>query len=81
MKFVALVCLLLNLGIEETQTHSTECICTTVPCPVNGNNSLTEGGGSTGVYHYITHSGFPVVGSASATITLKDDIFIIRELG
>jgi hypothetical protein len=72
MKFVALVCLLLNLGIEETQTHTTECICTTVPCPVNGNNSLTEGGGSTGVYHYITHSGFPVVGSASATITPKD---------
>jgi hypothetical protein len=72
MKFVALTCLLLNLGIEEIRANSSVCVCTTVPCPVDGNNSLTEGGGGTGVYHYITHSGFSVVDAASATITSKD---------
>ena len=72
MRFTPLACLLLTLRVEESQAHSSACICTTVPCPVDGNNSLAEGGGGTGVYHYITHSGFTVVDAASATITPKD---------
>ena len=72
MKILTLVCFLLGLGVEKTQAYTSPCVCTTVPCPVDGNNSLAQGGGGTGVYYYITHSGFSVVSAASATITSKD---------
>mmetsp|Transcript_14468 Transcript_14468/g.19818 ORF Transcript_14468/g.19818 Transcript_14468/m.19818 type:complete len:188 (-) Transcript_14468:232-795(-) len=48
---------------------SSTCFCTTVPCPVSGKNYLTEGGGGTGTYTYATHGSYPVVTSASVTIT------------
>eukprot|EP01036_Dinobryon_divergens_P025367 gene25367-33907_t len=48
---------------------SSTCFCTTVPCPVAGDNSLTEGGGGVGVYTYTLHNNYPVVISAKATIT------------
>jgi len=57
---------LTNNSTESTNT----CVCTTVPCPVSGNNYLTESG-STGTYVYATHNSHPVVTSASITITKK----------
>jgi ribonuclease T2 len=48
---------------------SSSCVCTTVPCPVNGYNYLTSGGGAIGKYYYSTHNGQPVVTSAYITIT------------
>lgn len=59
-------------GYNDTLASSTTCVCTTVPCPVNGNNYLTEGGGSTGKYYYSDHNGQPVVTSASVTVTMAD---------
>jgi len=52
--------------------NATTCVCTTVPCPVAGNNYLTEGGGAVGTYVYVTHNGHAVVSSVSVTITPKD---------
>lgn len=54
---------------SEFNLSGSACVCTTVPCPVPGNNYLTEGGGSTGTYYYTNHNGIPVVTSATATIT------------
>jgi hypothetical protein len=53
------------------QSNST-CVCTTVACPKQGKNTLTEGGGSQGVYYYSDHAGHAVVTSASVTITKSD---------
>ena len=50
--------------------NTTSCVCTTVPCPIVGNNYLTEGGiSTTGTYYYSSHNNIPVVTSASVRIT------------
>jgi len=52
---------------------SSSCVCTTVPCPVAGDNYLTEGGGAVGDYFYVlTTASIPVVSKASVTITVAD---------
>lgn len=51
---------------------ATTCVCTTVPCPVAGNNYLAIPGGGTGTYYYVTHSNQAVVSSASVTVTLAN---------
>lgn len=51
---------------------ATTCICTTVPCPVSGANTMTEGGGAQGHYQYTMHGSHAVVTSASVTITPAD---------
>jgi hypothetical protein len=48
---------------------STSCICSTVPCPTSGYNYLTTCGGAVGKYYYSYHNGYPVITSASITIT------------
>lgn len=53
-------------------TSSSPCVCTTVPCPVEGANYLQEGGGGTGTYWYKMHGDIPVVSSAQADITLSN---------
>lgn len=45
------------------------CVCTTVPCPQSGTNYLSIPGGGTGTYYYVIHSNYPVIYSASVTIT------------
>jgi hypothetical protein len=71
MQLLVLLALFVSIN-GQYNTTSTTCFCTTVPCPVAGNNLLTYGGGGKGEYYYITHSGHAVVSSASATITLSD---------
>ena len=47
----------------------TTCVCTTVQCPVPGNNPLTEGdGGAQITYRYTDHNGQPVVTSAEGYV-------------
>jgi hypothetical protein len=63
---IVLVWLLLCL---QTVYGST-CVCTTVPCPVVGqNNAIMGGGGANITYTYATHGDFIVVVSAEGTIT------------
>jgi hypothetical protein len=68
---LVLVGFALSSEIVDIQSSST-CFCTTVPCPVSGNNYLTEGGGAVGTYFYVVQSNVPVVSSASVQITIVD---------
>ena len=63
---------IMNLKVLNVNASSSSCVCTTVPCPVNGYNYLTSGGGAIGKYYYVTHNGAPVVTSASITITASN---------
>ena len=73
MQFILLASLIAAANAYGLNTTSdTTCVCTTVPCPVSGSNSLVVGGGSVGTYHYSNHNGQPVVTSASVTITQND---------
>jgi hypothetical protein len=57
----------------EARPSSTTCVCTTVPCPVEGKNSLNAGGGGAGTYTYkLTSDGIAIVSSATVTISSKD---------
>lgn len=60
---------IINMDLLNVNASSSSCVCTTVPCPVNGYNYLTSGGGAIGKYYYVTHNGAPVVTSASITIS------------
>lgn len=35
--------LIISAWAKSLTTSATTCVCTTVPCPVSGNNYLTEG--------------------------------------
>lgn len=63
-----------NAYLNTTLTSGSDstCVCTTVPCPVSGTNTLEVGGGSIGTYHYSMHNGHAVVTSVSMTITPND---------
>lgn len=63
------------LGYEHFlgKYNSTTCVCTTVPCPVEGANYLDEGGGGVGTYYYSANdNGVVVVQSAEVTITKEN---------
>lgn len=48
-------------------------MCTTVPCPVEGKNTLNAGGGGPGEYIYkLTSDGIAIVSSATVTISNQD---------
>ena len=50
-------------------THAS-CVCTTVTCPMEGNNNIIMGNGSANInYIYKLHNNYEVVISASGTIT------------
>ena len=50
--------------------YSQDCVCTTVPCPVVGENDIIMGnGGSKISYIYEEHNGYPVVVFARGTVT------------
>lgn len=54
-------------------TSDTTCVCTTVSCPVAGNNPLNEGGSTQITYRYTMHGNQPVVTSAEGTVP-KDSL-------
>eukprot|EP01033_Poteriospumella_lacustris_P016015 gene16015-11462_t len=60
------------LAVAAAQFNATTCVCTTVPCPVAGNNYLSEGGGAKATYYYVSHNNIAVVSTASVTITIND---------
>jgi hypothetical protein len=50
--------------------HASSCVCTTVDCPVEGNNTIIMGNGGANIdYTYINHNDYEVVVSAFGTIT------------
>lgn len=51
---------------------ASNCVCTTVPCPVVGENKLIEGINGKGIYYYENHNDQPVVTNVFATITNND---------
>lgn len=57
---------------QKKMYASSPCICTTVPCPMYGSNYLSIPGGGTGSYYYITHGNYPVISTASVTISLSN---------
>jgi hypothetical protein len=70
MRLLLLYCL---LNLVMTISGSTTCVCTTVPCPVSGKNTLHMGGGSAVItYQYMRHGDYDVVTSASGDITSAD---------
>lgn len=69
IRIFVLIC---SLIYGNAEFGASPCICTTVPCPVQGNNIITEGGGGYGSYYYMTHGGYPVVIKASIIITNQD---------
>ena len=65
--------LLLSILYSWTsRISSSSCVCTTVPCPITGENTLIEGISGKGVYKYYNHNEQPVVLHAYATITNDD---------
>ena len=63
---------LLSISCFWKSIISASCVCTTVPCPTAGENTLIEGVSGKGVYYYDNHDGQPVVLHAHATITNED---------
>ncbi len=49
--------------------NASSCVCTTVSCPTTGANYITIQDDTVGKYYYSSHNGYPVVTSASITIT------------
>lgn len=57
---------------DTTKFDTTSCICTTVPCPTVGINTLVMGGGhSTIHYKYILQNNIPVVASAEGVVSIE----------
>ncbi len=60
------------LCIIGSITAST-CVCTTVPCPISGENYITMGNGTANIiYNYDLHGEYQVVTSAHGTILPTD---------
>ena len=64
--------LILSTFLSLYNTVISDCVCTTVPCPINGENELIEGINGKGVYYYENHNDQLVVKKAFATITNND---------
>lgn len=62
----------LNIIYGYNYSSSSTCYCTTVPCPIEGKNYLTVGGGSIGSYYYSLHNNIPVIISASISISINN---------
>jgi hypothetical protein len=63
---------LLNMMITMCNAE-TLCVCTTVPCPENGQNTIQMGGGTAKItYEYKTHGEYPVIIAAQGVITPLD---------
>jgi hypothetical protein len=58
-----------NIGINAYNSTSS-CYCTTVPCPIEGSNFLTIGGGTSGIYYYTIHNNIPVITSANIRVSI-----------
>ena len=69
---VLLLSSLLNVIVALSNTDS-YCVCTTVPCPVVGQNNIQMGGGTAKItYEYKLHNDNPVVVNAHGMITQID---------
>jgi len=62
--------ILSSLSVINAYNSTSSCYCTTVPCPIEGKNSLTIGGGTSGTYYYTLHNNIPVISSANIRISI-----------
>tara|TARA_B100000902_G_scaffold257739_1_gene243969 strand:+ start:1110 stop:1676 length:567 start_codon:yes stop_codon:yes gene_type:complete len=70
--WVLFLCGILNMMMSISNAE-TQCVCTTVPCPDVGMNSIKMGGGTAQItYEYKIHGDYPVVISAHGEITPID---------
>lgn len=73
MNYILFFLSILNLKkIINAYNSSSTCYCTTVPCPVEGKNLLTIGGGTTGSYYYTLHNNIPVISSAYVRVSMTN---------
>lgn len=73
MNYFLLFLSILSLKIDINAYNSTSsCYCTTVPCPIEGKNLLTIGGGTTGTYYYTLHNNIPVISSANIRVSIQN---------
>lgn len=73
MKYILFFLSILTIKICINAYNSTSCCyCTTVPCPVEGKNFLTIGGGTTCMYYYTLHNNIPVIASADIRISITN---------
>jgi hypothetical protein len=73
MNYFLLFLSILYLKIDINAYNSTStCYCTTVPCPIEGKNLLTIGGGTNATYYYSLHNNIPVISSVNANISIQN---------
>jgi len=65
--FFLSICKLIN-----AHNSSSSCYCTTVPCPIEGKNVLTIGGGTSATYYYTLHNNIPLISSANVRVSLSN---------
>ena len=64
--------LFFSIFLSWFHAYASNCVCTTVPCPVVGENKLIEGINGKGIYYYENHNDQPIVKNVYATITNND---------
>ena len=73
MKYILFFLFYVSIKKAISEYNSTSsCYCTTVPCPIEGKNLLTIGGGTTGTYYYILHNNIPVISSATVRVSMTN---------
>ena len=71
MKYILFFLYVLYLKTCISIYNSTStCYCTTVPCPIEGKNLLTIGGGTSGTYYYNLHNNIPVISSVNIRLSM-----------
>ena len=71
MKYILFFLYVLYLKTSISIYNSTStCYCTTVPCPIEGKNLLTIGGGTSGTYYYNLHNNIPVISSVNIRLSM-----------
>lgn len=73
MKYILFFLSILSVKIDINAYNLTSsCYCTTVPCPIEGKNLLTIGGGTSGTYYYTLHNNIPVISSANIRVSITN---------
>ena len=67
--YVLGLCMYMKYVTASIVANTSMCVCTTVPCPISGNNTISIGGGGYGDYQYSNHNGYEVVISAKVSIS------------
>ena len=73
LSLLSIMGILVAADDKYDRPSSSTCVCTTVPCPVEGINFLEAGGGGPGEFIYtLTSDGIPIVSSAKYLVSSND---------